>query len=281
MDFEFSDTTFTLSDLVTLSIALATFFVALMTLISQKHTERNTVPLISKESQETEFRILVRFLLKNLVQSVTLWLCLENDKYKSYPSEIHISEQFVRIDNLHLHLFYQYEGLTSMLSRLSISLNQYNSSIDVIAKHLADSTIPVNIMREEVQRFQISGVLTILEELKDFVDKVYPKLKICETEFVRYFNPWKEDSRIRIAFGTRNGEEFKKFQEDNQGVFNKVAKAISNDEFREFLRRFGISEYNQNHILNGAICSVAHQLIGADPRSHPIMIMKYRKKKNS
>lgn len=278
MNIEFSDSTIGLSDFITFSIALATFFVALLTLISQKSTERNTIPLISKESQEIEFRILVRFLLKNFVQSLTLWLCLENDKYKSYPSEIHISEQFLRIDNLHLHLFYQDEGLTSMISKMSISLNQYNSSIDVISKHLADSNIPVDIKREEIQRFQINGVLIILEELKKFVDRVYPKLNICETEFVNYFKRWKEDSRINEAFGSHDNKDFMKFKEENQDVFRRVSEAINNDDFGKFLLRFGISEYNQTIIVNGVIYSVVHQLIGLDPRSHPIMITKYRKK---
>lgn len=279
MTIDFSTSTITLTDFITLIVAAATFIVALLTLISQKNTERNTIPLISQESQEIEFRILIRFLLKNLVQSIAIFLCLENRNYKSYPSEIHISEQFISIENLHLHLFYKNDELTSMLSKLSISLNQYNSSINVIAKHLTDPNIPVEIKREEIQRFQINGVLIILDELKKFVDKVYSGLNICETEFVNYFNPWKEDIRIHTAFGTHNQESFKEFKEQHNDTFDIITEAIANDEFRNFLSRFSISKTNQEQIINGVICSIAHQIIGRDPRSHPILITHNRNRK--
>ncbi len=261
-----------MSDDIAIMISSISMVIAFFTLVSQKRTEKNTLPIFSKKSQEIEFRILVRFLLKNFVQSTAIWLKLEEKHYTHYPSEVYITEQTINIDNLHLQLFYNNPDITPLLSKLMISLNKYNSSIKVVAQHLSNPQIPIETKRDEIQRFQIVGVFDLLDELKIFLSSAYPNKNICSEEIVVYFHHWEEEARIQEAFGLNIGDSFDQFKQHNKKTFNRIGNALNNLEFRLILHRMGVNEQNCNTLINNIALSIASQLVGHNMSLRPIMI---------
>lgn len=181
-------------------LSINTLIISFYTYLSQKKTERNTIPIFSEKSQENEFRILIRSLLRNFVESIAIWRLVEDSDYKKYPSEIYFSSQIINVEKLNLHLFYKYEELTPALSELIFRLNKYNCNLKILNSHMPNKEISKEVKREELERFSIQEVFNVLHGINSFLLKAYKKETVCYEEIMAFYRHWEEDSRKKEAF---------------------------------------------------------------------------------
>ena len=256
------------------TISIITLIVAFFTLVSQIKTQKNTIPTMSKKSQKMEFKILVRFLLKNFAQSIAIWLLLEKDEYKEYPSEVYIEEQTINIENLNLHLFYKDKDIAPSISQLLFLLNNYNHSMKVVFQHLADNSIPKETKSEEIQKLLIVRVFDLLLEINSFMQKAYKRNSLCKDEIIDFFKQWENSEKIMKAFGLTAGSSIEKFKLDNEESLKTIGFAVDNPEFRNYLLELGVAKKEITSLLNNIVPNIAAYCLGNNP-SYKIMMIPH------
>lgn len=255
-------------------LSINTLIISFYTYLSQKKTERNTIPIFSEKSQENEFRILIRSLLRNFVESIAIWRLVEDSDYKKYPSEIYFSSQIINVEKLNLHLFYKYEELTPALSELIFRLNKYNCNLKILNSHMPNKEISKEVKREELERFSIQEVFNVLHGINSFLQKAYKKETVCYEEIMAFYRHWEEDSRINEAFALDEEKSWNFIQNKYRKDFSDVKQAINNEEFKRTLQMLKIPTTDIEKLISNIVICISAYKLGLNTSFKIVMIGK-------
>lgn len=255
-------------------LSINTLIISFYTYLSQKKTERNTIPIFSEKSQENEFRILIRNLLRNFVESIAIWRLVEDSDYKKYPSEIYFSSQIINVEKLNLHLFYKYEELTPALSELIFRLNKYNCNLKILNSHMPNKEISKEVKREELERFSIQEVFNVLHGINSFLQKAYKKETVCYEEIMAFYRHWEEDSRINEAFALDEEKSWNFIQNKYRKDFSDVKQAINNEEFKRTLQMLKIPTTDIEKLISNIVICISAYKLGLNTSFKIVMIGK-------
>lgn len=255
-------------------LSINTLIISFYTYLSQKKTERNTIPIFSEKSQENEFRILIRSLLRNFVESIAIWRLVEDSDYKKYPSEIYFSSQIINVEKLNLHLFYKYEELTPALSELIFRLNKYNCNLKILNSHMPNKEISKEVKREELERFSIQEVFNVLHGINSFLLKAYKKETVCYEEIMAFYRHWEEDSRIKEAFALDEEKSWNFIQNKYRKDFSDVKQAINNEEFKRTLQMLKIPTTDIEKLISNIVICISAYKLGLNTSFKIVMIGK-------
>lgn len=254
--------------------SINTLIISFYTYLSQKKTERNTIPIFSEKSQENEFRILIRSLLRNFVESIAIWRLVEDSDYKKYPSEIYFSSQIINVEKLNLHLFYKYEELTPALSELIFRLNKYNCNLKILNSHMPNKEISKEVKREELERFSIQEVFNVLHGINSFLLKAYKKETVCYEEIMAFYRHWEEDSRKKEAFALDEEKSWNFIQNKYRKDFSDVKQAINNEEFKRTLQMLKIPTTDIEKLISNIVICISAYKLGLNTSFKIVMIGK-------
>lgn len=255
-------------------LSINTLIISFYTYLSQKKTERNTIPIFSEKSQENEFRILIRSLLRNFVESIAIWRLVEDSDYKKYPSEIYFSSQIINVEKLNLHLFYKYEELTPALSELIFRLNKYNCNLKILNSHMPNKEISKEVKREELERFSIQEVFNVLHGINSFLQKAYKKETVCYEEIMAFYRHWEEDSRINEAFALDEEKSWSFIRNKYRKDFSDVKQAINNEEFKRTLQMLKIPTTDIEKLISNIVICISAYKLGLNTSFKIVMIGK-------
>lgn len=255
-------------------LSINTLIISFYTYLSQKKTERNTIPIFSEKSQENEFRILIRNLLRNFVESIAIWRLVEDSDYKKYPSEIYFNSQIINVEKLNLHLFYKYEELTPALSELIFRLNKYNCNLKILNSHMPNKEISKEVKREELERFSIQEVFNVLHGINSFLQKAYKKETVCYEEIMAFYRHWEEDSRINEAFALDEEKSWNFIQNKYRKDFSDVKQAINNEEFKRTLQMLKIPTTDIEKLISNIVICISAYKLGLNTSFKIVMIGK-------
>lgn len=138
-----------ISDNKTEIISLVTLVVALLTLRSQKHTERNTMPIINKGVQELLFEDLIIRLLDAQIRIAAGWNVCAKKGYDSYFSERYLNVIRIPLELIHVELFYNDRDNYRTVKGLYDNVREYNEHIDVLEEHMKKKDIDKSLIHKE------------------------------------------------------------------------------------------------------------------------------------
>lgn len=145
---------------ISVSIAAIALFIAFMTWMSQKRTEKNTLQ-INPEGQERILLDIIRHLYANMVATVTLTTLLRDCGFSKYPSEEHLLKLKVDPSYLHPELFSNKSNEYERLHNLIVLFRNYNVEIDTALLHFKDRTLARNVKERDASTLLLKpGLLT-------------------------------------------------------------------------------------------------------------------------
>jgi hypothetical protein len=135
--------------LCSLFIAILSFIIAKKTLMSQRQTEQNTMPIITLKIQEQLLNDLILRLLDGHIRMTALWYLLNEKKYAQYASEYILAEVKIPQEIIHVDLFYKDQDRYRAVQGLLDMVCNYNYRIEVLNSHLKDQTISSELLYNE------------------------------------------------------------------------------------------------------------------------------------
>ena len=137
---------------LSLWIAIWSLRIAIKTLRSQKQTEKNTTPIMSKDIQEFLLRLQIARFADAFMKSTAIMDILAAKKYKSYPSDDIMNSIKIPVDIIHSELFYDDAQTYKDLQGLYEKLVAYNNLVDVIIEHLKNNSVSEKVLEKEFDR---------------------------------------------------------------------------------------------------------------------------------
>lgn len=137
--------------LVSILIAIISIVIAVMTLISQRQTEKNTLPIITDDIQKFLFNGMIVPIFDGYVRLSALKNILEELAYASYPSEEMLLNLKIDTSDIHIDMFYKNVSDYWKVQGFLKLLNKYNLQLDTINTHLKDRSIPADFLRTSIE----------------------------------------------------------------------------------------------------------------------------------
>ncbi len=215
-----------ISDNKTEIISLVTLVVALLTLRSQKHTERNTMPIINESVQELLFEDLIIRLLDAQIRIAAGWNVCAKKKYDFYFSERYLNVIRIPLELIHVELFYNDRDNYRTVKGLYDSVREYNEHIDVLEEHMKNKDIDKNLIHKE---------FNLLTKKNDNIAQIWGKAMT----FIYKYNDEKLSNKfVEITKGIEIevGEDFvkSKYYSDDDVYIN----FLKGDELRRKMSAF-------------------------------------------
>jgi len=169
--------------LCSLIIASLSFIVARRTLSSQRKTEKNTLPLFTKENQIETLEYIASSIVSSYIWVKAASLSLKQLKEGTFVSELLISDLKIKSEEIHLELFYGCDiksnitksSIYSVLSNLKNTIKLFNEKCDIIGKHLASQDIKISskIKEFDVVENSIKTIISDFREAMNLMDDYY------------------------------------------------------------------------------------------------------------
>lgn len=168
-------------------IAVMSYVIARSTLKSQRQTEKNTMPIITKERQYEVFKSIENQILSNYIYALAIILIMDDESSGYSYSPLKLLYSKINTSEIHLELFYDTKSYDSMMSNLSFqspymhlykfrsSLESYNQTLTIIGEHTMNPQIDNKIIMREVDDFVLDKSLELLCDLSDCVFNLYNK----------------------------------------------------------------------------------------------------------
>lgn len=116
-------------------IALISLSMGVVTAVSQKRTERNTMKITPESQQELLFDYVRHFYI-NLIVTKAIRAKLNGRFSEFYPSEEHFLKLKVDLASLHPAVFYNKLSYYRRIHELMLMFRNYNEEINVMVKHI-------------------------------------------------------------------------------------------------------------------------------------------------
>lgn len=149
----------TVWDWIAVIIALCSFIIASMsfviarkTLLSQRQTEMNTMPIVNLDVQEFLLCEFITKLFDGHLMITALWYLLNENNYKSYPSEQILENLKISSSYIHVELFYNEPAHFRTIEGIVDMVREYNVSISTLNNHLQRVKIPEEILYREFEK---------------------------------------------------------------------------------------------------------------------------------
>ena len=137
--------------------AFVTLIFAIRTYISQKKTQRNTIPKANKKIQRYLLDELIVRLFEGHMRLTALWYLLNEKEYQYYPSEQILRRTKLPSDTIFTYLFYTEDDEKEKnidknqidyqtVQGFSEMLDDYNMSIEELAEHLKNKSTPQELL---------------------------------------------------------------------------------------------------------------------------------------
>lgn len=185
-----------------LVIASLSFIVARRTLSSQRKTEKNTLPLFTKEKQYEVLFSMTESLIENLIQAAVIKLKWNNTELNKIPSEILFFSNPIDSRELHLELFYDdpnknleekdylkmmvFPSSYEEVSTLRSGIDTYNKILLTIAHQVQDQILDIETIKQEYDYYVISQNLQLLKQVAEVLDKTFKKEENIRTHIIQY-----------------------------------------------------------------------------------------------
>lgn len=214
------------------------------TFAEQKKVARNT-QLLDADVQYGVMLDLVRHLYRNLVVMWAIAIKMRADKYKTYPSEIHLTKAKISLQDIHLELFAHDKATYGDMNYLVLLLRNYNLEIDVAMKHFAQDLKEPQIKEYDIHTLLLKpGLLAdtiITTMLQSFPDKREEILSDARERIVQsHINNAKWNANCRKWEG-----EFKTYANEKD-FFLKHIFADHKEEFFEIFNSDALIECGFN-----------------------------------
>lgn len=169
--------------------SIAALAISALTLVSQNKVAENT-SMLSYKAQEQALYDLVRHLYRNMVvmwaivnriddaaqrstqRAKGLFPKASSEKYKKYPSELHLIKAQAPVNNIHPELFVNDDNNYSDVNNLLLQLRNYNTELGIAANQLKDH----NLTKDE-KDYYIDTLLLKPAQLTNLVINVLAALK--------------------------------------------------------------------------------------------------------
>jgi hypothetical protein len=239
--------------IVSLLIAVATLFFAVKTYKSQRKTQENTTPVITKENQYVS----LEHIAYKLVSSISNWYkvkyLLQNTELNKIPVDFLFPFLYIEPSDIHLEKFYsedeetnKYSSVYLLLRLLKDDIISLNNTYDIISKQVREQNVDREIIFKEYENIIIEDTFSLIksivnvkskiivreEEIKqkkkrnrkedDYINKTIHEDKINEEKFkfLQYIVWWIFVSmKMKINMG--NKELLMKYENDNYKEFKK------------------------------------------------------------
>lgn len=123
-------------------VAFFTLNIAIKTLRSQRETQKNTAPIITKSIQEMLWVRLMQQINYNIRKLLALKYLLEKKQYKKKPEEVFVQGLTISIDSfIHEELFYSDETTFKIVHLFKEETNEYNRFIISITNKLCHTSL--------------------------------------------------------------------------------------------------------------------------------------------
>ena len=139
-----------------IGLSVIAILLAVVTAIAQWKTERNTRMALSMKTQvyESIFKSLLNDLYRIQCDILSLQIVLIEDNFLSYPTERYLKCMMIKFDDSNLDSFlivfnekYKREAEEHYLRMQEITnrhIRNYNANVEMLMKHLKDSSIDIN-----------------------------------------------------------------------------------------------------------------------------------------
>lgn len=164
--------------------AIITLYYSIKTYRSQKQTEKNTNPTVTRQNQLEILYCIVDKIIDNMAKSIAIVVRLSLSENKTYIYGGDIISQRVPLTDFHLEPFYGTNKDFSQInfiehskfgkmSELKEALSQYNENLERVSLTLKDRNLSLLFKKD----FFISSILKkqvkLLHEIVDTVDNVF------------------------------------------------------------------------------------------------------------
>ena len=177
--------------LISLIVALFSLYVAKNTLKSQRKTEKNTLPLFTKEKQYEVLVSIIDSFVDNLIEAYVIKLKMQKNKRHIIPSELLFPSNFIDSRELHLELFYNEKEDTdqdrseflimlkpsdySLMSNLKKMIDTYNKNCNTIAHQAENQLLDYSTIKSEFDYFIIGEILLLLRYISYIASVVFKR----------------------------------------------------------------------------------------------------------
>lgn len=197
--------------LISLCVAICSFFIAKRTLKSQRQTEKNTMPIINLDTQKVLLNKLIAETFWSRINHIALW-CLLMGKYsKTNTPKTILKEMELNLDLIHPELFYSQPDNYVQIMDLIKSIKEYNMNLGVLNDYLNDGNADEKMLEK------------LFSSLKYIVEAVILKWM---TSMGMIFKMKGEDMQSWLLSEMKEKEEFEKTWE----IVKKI-KAKQNPDY--------------------------------------------------
>lgn len=164
--------------------AIITLYYSIKTYRSQKQTEENTNPTITKQNQLEILYCIVDKIIDNIPKSIAIVVRLSLSDNKAYVYDGDIISQRIPLADFHLEPFYGTNKDFSQvnfierskfgkLSELKEALSQYNENLERINLILKDKRFSLSFKKDFFVSSVLKKQIKLLYEIVDTVDNVF------------------------------------------------------------------------------------------------------------
>ena len=163
-------------DCVTLLVSMASLVVSLITYNSQEKVAENTRQ-VSLNVQRDFLFDLVRHLYRNMVVMWAITNMVRENKYKIYPSSLHLLKAQIPIDDIHPELFVNNDDKYKIVNKLLLQARNYNIELEEASKVFENSDLS-----DEVKEYYIKTLLLKPAQISNLVIEVLESLSYSNSK---------------------------------------------------------------------------------------------------
>lgn len=223
-------------DWIALIFSFSSLCVSILTYLSQKQTEDNTVKEITPDIQKHLLERLIPRLYINYIISIAIELKCASENFKSYPSEEHMYKMLIPVDLIHQELFYGNPAHFDVIYEIRQMVEIYNREIQLVWDHLMSKITPES-KEKDIENILIQKPGTLAWRLSNYIHEVWPDSSFDAVDAINKVIPGHaaESVDIDIPEDYLNKSKFMKFFPDEserekfiRKVRSDIASAIGN-----------------------------------------------------
>lgn len=182
--------------------AVVTLYYTVYTYISQRETQKNTTPAITKLNQiETLYDIATR-LLDNYEKSLAIRVCLSKYAKNKLVSPLNLVSQIIPTDEIHLELFYgdgdskevknsyisqiERNSPYMVISEIKEEIKIYNRYLEIIANELVNPSFDIKYKKSVFDNCVLYKPIDILYKICNAVNNIYGDKYDIRVHFVEF-----------------------------------------------------------------------------------------------
>lgn len=165
-------------DWVALLFSFSSLYIAILTYLSQKQTENNTVKNITPIIQKRLLERLISRLYINYIVSISIEVKCSKVNFNSYPSEEHLYKMQIPIDLIHPELFYNNPSHFDIIYEIKQMIEIYNKEIKLVWDHLMSSKITLESKEKDIENILIQKPGTLAWRLYSYIRELWPESSI-------------------------------------------------------------------------------------------------------